>query len=112
MKNSRKREIILVASGIVLGGAITGPAAQAAEMLTTQRSTQKIYVDGQQVQMETYSISGSNYVKLRDIGKAVDFSVTYDPLTNTMRINTAEPYADEATAPSSHPVTLPTDGSK
>ena len=112
MKNSRKREAALVAGGIVLGVAITGPAANAAQMLTAQRSTQKICVDGQQVQMEAYSISGSNYVKLRDIGKAVGFSVTYDPLTNTVRINTTGPYADEAPAQSSYPVTLPTDGSK
>ena len=112
MKNSRKTESALVAGGIVLGVVIAGPAAQAAEMLTAQRSTQKIYVDGQQVQMEAYSISGNNYVKLRDIGKAAGFSVTYDPLTNTVRINTTEPYADEAPVQSSHTVTLPADGSK
>ena len=112
MKNSRKRESALVAGGIVLGVAIAGPAAQAAEMLTAQRSTQKIYVDGQRVQMEAYSINGNNYVKLRDIGKAADFSVSYDPLMNTVQINTTEPYADEATAQSLHTVTLPTDGSK
>ena len=68
----------MIASGIVLGVAIVGPAAQAVEILAAQRSTQKIYVDGQQVQMEAYSISCNNYVKLRDIGKAVGFSVTYD----------------------------------
>ena len=112
MKNNKKREAVLVAGGIVLGIAITGPVAQAAEMLTSQRSTQKIYVNGQQVQMEAYSISGSNYVKLRDIGKAVDFSVTYDPLTNAVQINTAEPYTDEAPAQFLHTVTLPADGSK
>ena len=33
MKNSRKREVALIASGIMLGAAIMGPAAQAAEML-------------------------------------------------------------------------------
>ena len=112
MKNNKKREAILVAGGIVLGIAITGPVAQAAEMLTAQRSPQKIYVDGQQVQMEAYSISGSNYVKLRDIGKAVGFSVTYDPLTNVVQIDTTKPYADETTAQLSHTVTLPADGSK
>ena len=112
MKSSRKRESALVAGGIVLGIAIAGPAAQAVEMLTAQRSTQNIYVDGQQVQLEAYSINGSNYVKLRDIGKAVDFSVTYDPLTNTVRINTTEPYTDEVPAQSSHTVTFPMDGSK
>ena len=112
MKNSRKRERALVASGIILGVAITGPAAHATEMLTAQWSTQKIYVDGQQAQMEAYTVSGNNYVKLRDIGKAVGFSVTYEPLTNTVQSNTIEPYTEEATAQPSHTVTLPTDGSK
>ena len=112
MKNSRKREVALVAGGVVLGIAIAGPTAHAAEMLTAQRSTQKTYVDGQQVQLEAYSISGNNYVKLRDIGKAVGFSVTYDPLTNTVQINTTEPYTDETPSQSSRTVTLPTDGSK
>lgn len=65
MKNTRKREVALIASGIVLGVTITGPAAQAAEMLTAQRPTQKIYVDGQRVQLEAYSINGNNYAKLR-----------------------------------------------
>ena len=112
MHNIKKRETALVAGGIILGVAITGPAAQAAEMLTAQRSTQKIYIDGQQTQIEAYSISSNNYVKLRDIGKAVGFSVTYDPMTNTVRINTTEPYADKTTTQPSHTVTLPTDGSK
>ena len=112
MKNNRKRETALVAGGIVLGIAIAGSTAQAAEMLAAQRSTQKIYVDGQRAQMEAYSISGNNYVKLRDIGKAVGFSVTYDPLTNAVQINTTELYTDEAIVQPSHMVTLPTDGSK
>ena len=108
MKNSKKREAALVAGGIVLGIAITGPAAQAAEILTAQRSTQKIYVDGQQVQMEAYSINGANFVKLRDIGKKVGFNVTWDG--SAVQIDSTAPYQDDAMAQSSRVVTLPTDG--
>ena len=86
MKNSRRTEVALVASGVLLGVAIAAPAAGAA--LTAQQSTQKIVVDGQQVQIEAYSISGSNYCKLRDVGKAVGFHVSYDARTNTVQINT------------------------
>ena len=106
----RKQELALIAAGIVLGSTISGPAASAAEMLAAQRSTQPIYVDGQQVQMEAYAIGGNNYVKLRDVGKAVGFNVSYDALTNTVRINTDEAYSDEAAA--SATVKLPTDGSQ
>ena len=108
MKNSRGKEAALVASGILLGVAIAAPTAGAA--LTAQQSTQKIVVDGQPVQIEAYSINGSNYCKLRDVGKAVGFHVSYDVLTNTVWINTNEAYEDETAA--SGTVKLPTDGSQ
>ena len=105
MKNRKEKEIALVASGIIIGTAIAAPDAGAA--LTAQQSGQRIYIDGKQVQIETYSIGGSNYCKLRDVGKAVGFHVSYDALTNTVRINTDKAYADETTVA----VKLPTDGS-
>ena len=64
------------------------------------------------MQIEAYSIGGSNYVRLRDVGKAVGFNVSYDPLTNTVQVNTSETYAEEVTAPSSLTVALPVDGSQ
>ena len=106
-KNGRK-ELALVASGVLLGAAVAGPAASAA--LTAQQSSQRIYVDGEPVQIEAYSIGGNNYCKLRDVGKAVGFHVSYDALTNTVRINTDEAYSDETAA--SGTVKLPSDGSQ
>ena len=110
MKNRGKKEVALVASGIILGASIAAPAAGAA--LTAQQSSQKITVDGKPVQVEAYSIGGSNYCKLRDIGKAVGFSVMYNALTNTVEINTTEPYTDETVAQASRTARLPTDGSQ
>ena len=110
MKN-RQKNVALVAAGIMLGAAIAGPAAQAAEMLAAQKSTQKIYVDGQQVQMEAYSINGANYVKLREVGKAVGFNVTWDG--SAIQIDSDAPYQDDAPAspaPTGATVSLPTDG--
>ena len=109
MKNSRKREVALVASGIILGATLAAPAATAA--LTAQQSSQRIVVDGKPVQIEAYSINGNNYAKIRDLGKAVDFNVSYDAATNTVHISTDEPYS-ATPAQSSRVVTLPTDGSK
>ena len=108
MKNRGRKEVALVASGIILGASIAAPAAGAA--LMAQQSSQKIVVDGKPVQIEAYSINGSNYAKLRDIGRAVGFAVEYDPMTNTVEINTTKPYADAA--PTSRTVVLPTDGSQ
>ena len=110
MKNRGKKEIALVASGIILGATIAAPAAGAA--LMAQQSSQKIVVDGKPVQIEAYSISGSNYAKIRDIGKAVGFNVRYDAASNTVVISTAEKYAEDTSAPKSRTVVLPTDGSQ
>ena len=110
MKNNGRKELALVASGVLLGATVAGPAASAA--ITAQQSSQRIYVDGEPVQIEAYSINGSNYCKLRDVGKAVGFHVSYDALTNTVRINTNEAYADEVTVSASATVKLPTDGSQ
>ena len=110
MKLRERKEIALVASGIILGATIATPAASAT--LTAQQLSQKIVVDGKPVQIEAYSIGGANYCKLRDVGKAVGFNVTYDALTNTVHINTSEPYAEEVTAPTSRTVALPTDGTQ
>ena len=111
MKNRGKKEVALIATGIMLGATIAGPAAGAA--LTAQQSNQKIFVDGKPAQIEAYSIGGSNYIRLRDIGKALNFSVEYNPLTNTVRIESDEPYQDSPSAlKTGSTVQLPTDGSK
>lgn len=92
--------------GILTGLALCGPAAQAAEaVLTAAPSSQTFYVDGQRVQFEAYEIHGNNFVKLRDIGRAVDFAVDYDGSTNSVHINSALPYQEEVTA---HVQPLPT----
>jgi len=110
MKIRERKEVALVASGIILGASIAAPVAGAA--LTAQQSSQKFVVDGKPVQIEAYSIGGSNYCKLRDVGKAVGFSVMYNALTNTVEINTTEPYTDETVAQVPRAVRLPTDGSQ
>ena len=113
MKNNRgRKEVALVASGIMLGTTIAAPAAGAA--LMAQQSSQKIIVDGKPVHIEACSIGRSNYCKLRDVGKAVGFNVVYDPMTNTVQISTSEPYAEDAPTQitNSRIVTLPTDDSQ
>ncbi|MBQ9720613.1 MAG: hypothetical protein IJV64_07955, partial [Oscillospiraceae bacterium] len=110
MKNVKK-EAALVASGILLGTALAAPVAGAA--LTAQASSQKIVIDGKPAQIEAYSINGSNYARIRDIAKAMDFSVEYDPLTNTVRIDSGAPYQNSSSAlKSKGTITLPTDGSQ
>ena len=92
---NRKREAIFMGIGILTGFALCGPAVQASNYLTATISIQTFYVNGQQVQFEAYAIHGNNFVKLRDIGKAVDFGVTYDGATNSVHIDSAQPYREE-----------------
>lgn len=110
MKNSRRKEAALVASGIILGATLAAPAADAA--LTAQQSSQKMVVDGKPMQIEAYSINGSNYAKIRDIGKAVGFSVSYDAASNTVQISTKKEYTEDIPVAKSRTVVLPTDGSQ
>jgi len=57
------------------------------------KSTQsKIYLNGQEVQFTAYNIDGSNHFKLRDIAKAIDFTVTWDGKLNMIGIDTSTGY--------------------
>lgn len=94
---SRRKEIALVTAGILAGIAVSGPAAQAAAGLMANPSNQKFCLDDQSISLTAYEIGGSNYVKLRDIGQAVDFSVTYDAAANTVHISPDKPYETEVT---------------
>ena len=96
---SRKREAVFMGIGILTGLALCGPAAQAVDYLQAKPSSQAIYVDGQKVEMEAYFIHGNNFVKLRDIGKAVDFGVAYDAATNSVRIDPNAHYQEEVPTP-------------
>ena len=105
-------------TGVLIGGVLlTGNAINAAAGLMAERSNQPIYIDGQRVELEAYNIAGSNYVKLRDVGKAVGFNVSWDG--SAVQIDSDAPYADDTpVSPAPTPaqagvtVTLPTDGGK
>ena len=114
---SKRKDIILATAGILTGLALGGPVAHAATTaLTATPSTQNFYVDGQKEEFTAYVINGNNYVKVRDIGQAVDFGVTYDSATNSVYIDPDAHYeTEQPSAPSgsqSGTVTLPTDGSR
>ena len=92
----KKGTAITFAVGVFAGMALCGPASAAVQRFTASPSAQTFYVDGQRVQLEAYEIHGNNFVKLRDIGQAVNFAVDYDGSTNSVRVNSALPYQEEA----------------
>jgi uncharacterized protein YkwD len=84
--------------GLLCGAVMFGGVTAVAADIIAKPTWQKIYVDGQQVQMEAYNINGNNYVKLRDIGKEVGFNVYWQ---NGVQVDSTSDYTGEAPAQSS-----------
>ena len=59
---------------------------------TAEISSDTIYVNGEKVDAEVYKIDGSNYFKLRDLGKALDFYVGWSQ-ERGVYIETDKPYS-------------------
>ena len=102
----------MIGIGILAGLALSGPAAAAADYLQAIPSRQTFYVNGQKVEFEAYSIHGNNFVKVRDIGKAVDFGVTYDGATNSVHIDPNAHYQEETPQPTPPPTPTPAPSGK
>ncbi len=99
MKNRSKGKCAALAmTGVLIGASLPPAVATAENYLQAVRSSQEFFVDGQRVELEAYAIGGHNYVKLRDVGKAVDFSVSYDPFNNAAIIVSGMPYREEQPA--------------
>ena len=52
-------------------------AGAPSESRTASRSSDSIIIDGTEASLTVYKIGGSNYFKLRDLGKALDFQVDW-----------------------------------
>ena len=111
-----KKQILTMFTGLIIGAVITGGASAYAAGILAERSSHHIFVDGKEVQLEAYGITGHNYVKLRDIGKVVGFNVFWDVNRGCVQIETGVPYTGEAPTesetdnPASQPeVTTPVD---
>ena len=95
---NRLKNTGLVLCGLVMGLALSAPAAQAVESLKATLSTNRILVDGQETHMTAYTINGNNYIKLRDMGKAVGFEVYWDSANGCVQVESGKPYTGEAPA--------------
>ena len=95
---NRLKNTGLVLCGLVLGLSLSAPAAQAVESLKATLSTNRVLVDGQEVRLTAYNINGSNYVRLRDIGKAVGFEVYWDSENGCVQVESGKPYTGEEPA--------------
>lgn len=74
---------------------LTGIADTAVTGATAKPTDQRITVDGKEVSMTAYKIKGNNYVKLRDIGKTINFGVSFNMATKTVSIDPNGTYVEE-----------------
>lgn len=95
-----KRGLTFV-TGILMGAALFGGGTAMAAGLMAEPSDQTFYVDGRQVYLQAYTIGGSNFVKLRDIGQALDFNVYWQ---DGVQIDSGAPYTGEAPAQADSPL--------
>lgn len=58
-------------------------------------STAKVYINGTEAKLMAYVIDGLTYFKLRDVGTAVNFGISWDGSANTISIDTASGYVPE-----------------
>ena len=90
-----KKSLYLIA-GILIGITLFGGSSVLAAGITAERSTNRIYVDGQEVRLTAYNINGNNYVMLRDVGKTVGFEVYLDGDAKCVQVESGKPYTGEA----------------
>lgn len=106
---NRFKNIGLILCGLVLGLALSSPAARAVESLKVTLSTNRILVDGKEVRLTAYNIDGNNYVMLRDVGRTVGFNVYWDSDAKCVQVESKKPYTGEApvTSAEAKPVEQP-----
>jgi hypothetical protein len=75
-----------------VGGEMAGKSGGAK---TPTPTSSKLTLNGNTVSFEAYNIGGNNYFKLRDVGAAFDFGVTWDGAKNTVVIDTSTGYTPE-----------------
>ena len=92
-----KKSLYLIA-GILIGITLFGGSSVLAAGITAERSTNHIYVNGQEVHLTAYNINGNNYVMLRDVGKTVGFEVYWDSDAKCVQVESGKPYTGEAPA--------------
>lgn len=92
--NSEKRTI-LVSKGQPyepIGGELYFSSAETP--VTVVPSVDLFQVGGLDVNVSAYNINGYTYFKLRDLGNALDFGVSWDPATRRVAVETNRTYQD------------------
>lgn len=86
---------ILLTSGMPYT-AVGGEMAAAGTAPRNAKLTQSaVILDGEEVSFTSYNILDNNYFKLRDLGQAFDFDVSWDEASQTITIDTSSTYTPD-----------------
>jgi hypothetical protein len=75
--------------------ALSAPSGSAAAIRRAVPSQQRMYIGGKPASLAAYSIDDANYVKLRDVGAALDFDVTWNGAAGLILIDTGKSYTPD-----------------
>lgn len=65
-----------------------------ADVTTAQLSQSTVYINGEKVDLTAYLINDNNYFKLRDLGKALGFNVSWDSVKGAVLLESDKLYSD------------------
>jgi hypothetical protein len=85
---------IYISTGVpytAVGGEMSGKGSGAK---TPQPTNSRIFLNCVETAFTAYGIEGNNYFKLRDIGRALDFSVEWDGANNAIIIDTTKGHTE------------------
>jgi uncharacterized protein YkwD len=89
---------LLLAAGLLTGLALGsgGGARAAGGKEEAIPATFSVYVDGNRANITAYAINGTTFVRLVDVGQAVDFNVYWDGAANAVQVESDAPYLGKA----------------
>lgn len=77
------KKAVSMAMGLVLASGVSTAAFADVKAVP---SPQKVFVNGEQIEVKAFNIDGSNYFNLRDLGMHLNFVVEFDKETNSVKI--------------------------
>jgi len=94
-----KRGIWQFVAGFAAGAILFGGSIAYAAGVTATPAANRILADGREIKAEAYIIEGRNYLQLRDLAAAIDFSVVWDEANGQALIDTSRGYEPNETLP-------------
>ena len=61
---------------------------------TAMPTVSRVFLDGEELELTAYIISGNNFLQLRELMRALNVGLAWDGLTSTIGVDTTQPYRE------------------